>query len=258
MVGKMQKIKIINLGALHDVEFDIKQFNFFIGEQAVGKSTLCKAIYFCRLLKHNIIDALYKTSFEGGDFGKFNKNLKAANKDLFIKIFGYSWYLPENMKFYYTFGNNKITVSINRGRYNKKYFSISFDKNILGSLEKIQKEYLSYYNNDEQSSILITHKQNLLRESIARSVNELFEDDMNTYYIPAGRSLLTLLTNQKTRLDYDGLDFINREFMQMIEVYSRKFDGGVGLLHKYFPKEKRDFNFSDVSKKLIEYMKGEY
>ena len=95
MVGKMQKIKIINLGALHDVEFDIKQFNFFIGEQAVGKSTLCKAIYFCRLLKHNIIDALYKDVYNmkfnwtdniDVDLNTIYDNINAKYKEKFNRL----------------------------------------------------------------------------------------------------------------------------------------------------------------------------
>mgnify|MGYP002526747027 CR=1 FL=1 len=44
----MQEITIRNNGPVRDVEFDIKKYNVFIGEQATGKSTIAKSIYFSR------------------------------------------------------------------------------------------------------------------------------------------------------------------------------------------------------------------
>ena len=50
----MSKLIIKNLGPITDFEMDIKDFNLIIGEQAVGKSTICKCIYFFRTLKDDV------------------------------------------------------------------------------------------------------------------------------------------------------------------------------------------------------------
>ena len=42
----MQKIIIKYLGPVRELEMEIKDFNLLIGEQATGKSTVAKAIYF--------------------------------------------------------------------------------------------------------------------------------------------------------------------------------------------------------------------
>lgn len=45
----MQKIKICYLGPVKELEMKINDFNLIIGEQATGKSTVAKAIYFSGL-----------------------------------------------------------------------------------------------------------------------------------------------------------------------------------------------------------------
>ena len=40
----MPRLIVENLSPLHNVEFETKQFNILIGQQGVGKSTICKAI----------------------------------------------------------------------------------------------------------------------------------------------------------------------------------------------------------------------
>lgn len=50
----MQKIIIKYLGPVRELEMEIKDFNLFIGEQATGKSTVAKAIYFFRIIKSTL------------------------------------------------------------------------------------------------------------------------------------------------------------------------------------------------------------
>lgn len=53
---KVAKIVIDHLASIHHVEIELKQMNVFIGEQATGKSTLCKAVYYFRNLKEILLD----------------------------------------------------------------------------------------------------------------------------------------------------------------------------------------------------------
>ena len=47
----MPKLKIEHLGPIDNLEFDVENFNLIIGEQATGKSTIAKSIYFFRSIK---------------------------------------------------------------------------------------------------------------------------------------------------------------------------------------------------------------
>lgn len=46
----MEKISIKNFGPIKEIDFCLdKQFNLVIGEQATGKSTLAKCIFFSKI-----------------------------------------------------------------------------------------------------------------------------------------------------------------------------------------------------------------
>ena len=55
----MQRITIEKLGPVNHFTSEISQYIFLIGEQAVGKSTIAKSIYFCRNYKSVLREALY-------------------------------------------------------------------------------------------------------------------------------------------------------------------------------------------------------
>ena len=112
----MPRLIVENLSPLHNVEFETKQFNILIGQQGVGKSTICKAIYFFRLLKSNIVEYLYDISINGEhENNHFPQALNNKNKELFVALFGYTWNMPENLKFSYEYSNQvRISVSLNK------------------------------------------------------------------------------------------------------------------------------------------------
>lgn len=67
----MIHLTINNVGPLDKVDLEIKRFNFFIGEQSSGKSTIAKIISYCfwtekEILTHPNED--HKSYFEGGAF----------------------------------------------------------------------------------------------------------------------------------------------------------------------------------------------
>ena len=80
----MGRLKIDKLGAVEKFELDIKHVNVLIGEQATGKSTICKAIYFFRLVKNEIIEYLFRISTAGYalDQEHFPKALNATDIDV--------------------------------------------------------------------------------------------------------------------------------------------------------------------------------
>ena len=53
----MAKLKIENFGPITNVEFELKKFNVFIGQQGTGKSCILKIAAFCKWL-----EKVYSTS----------------------------------------------------------------------------------------------------------------------------------------------------------------------------------------------------
>ena len=51
-------IHIKKLGPLNECTLEIKQFNVFTGPQSNGKSTVAKAIYYCRSIKQDILNIM--------------------------------------------------------------------------------------------------------------------------------------------------------------------------------------------------------
>lgn len=256
----MAKIVINHLASIHHIEIDIKRVNIFIGEQATGKSTLCKAVYYFRNLKEILLDYYYKLGTDGGNGNGLTKELNGRLRSSFVSLFGYSWQLPDNlsMEYYYTSG---FSVRVNLINRKKKYISIKFSKELLEelySLNDYTKNFYEFIAAVDGKSLLTMLENKNFYEYLENEICRILDDDMATYYIPSGRGLLSLLCNQKTYLNYGELDPINRRFMQTIETLQPKFADGTAHVHNYYPADERKFDVEKVSKEIIHGMKGEY
>ena len=258
----MAKIIINHLGPISELTMEINQFNLLIGEQATGKSTICKAIYFFRSIKDELIRYLYNIAIDGQKEELFPKAINSISKQLFIGLFGYSWKLPENLNMKYIYSKDiSIKVSLKKNYKGKKFINLEFSEQLKSRIKELEKQSLSYHDNirsyDNISSFVSTERLRL-HQDIIKKINLLFNDELETYYIPAGRSLLTLMTNQKTKLDYETIDLVNRKFMQFIENIQPKFDMGIANAHKYYPEGQRRFDVHKIAQEIIQGLKGEY
>ena len=217
----MAKLKIYRLGAVRDYELDVKHVNVLIGEQATGKSTICKIIYFFRMVKNEITEYLFRVSTSGraADGEKFPKALNAVTKDIFVQLFGYSWELPNDLyaKYFFT---DEIFISVYISMvHGKRYLEVRFSAELIKKVKGLERSAFEFYGKqtDDLSFSYISSERVRLHNDLQWQINGFFQDELETYYIPAGRSMLTLMTHQKTKLDYTALDLVNRKFMQFIE-----------------------------------------
>jgi hypothetical protein len=60
--------------------------------------------------------------------------------------------------------------------------------------------------------------------TLSKEVDYLFKDERKNYYIPAGRSLITLLTKQLLTIELKNLDYITKDFINLIESEKGNFD----------------------------------
>lgn len=268
----MQRIEIEFLGPIQHLKLDVKDYNVIIGEQATGKSTLAKCIYFFRNIKDEVTEYLYQLYdeplCENGE-KEFHVVLKRKLKQIFISLFGFSWDLNEKLYLKYEYADGIwIDVVLNHSDKNsvkkKKYISVRYSPKLTKEIKWLQKEVHQMKQSKnklegmQMSLSAAINEQNKVHTEIKKQINRIFNDEKETYYIPAGRSMLTLLANQKSMVDNENLDFITLKYMRVIERIQGLFSEGIENVYKHYPDGERKFNVNEISKYLIDSIKGNY
>ncbi len=262
----MQKVEIKYLGPIKELRMDIKDFNLLIGEQATGKSTVAKTIYFFRIIKTTLTDylcQLFDTALYNGNDVKngFNKVLKKELKSVFISLFGFSWDLDSRLYLKYEYSDD-VWIDVKLNGSSKKYISVRYSSKLTQEINNLEKDALELYAqkmNTTTISLAYASKERLRNyDNFKNNINRIFNDYKETYYIPAGRSMITLLANNRSLIENDNLDLITRQFMQIIDNIHGAFSDGIRNVHKRYPDGERKFDVGKVSEMLISDLKGDY
>lgn len=269
-VVKVQKIYIRNNGPVKDFEMEIGKFNLLIGEQATGKSTIAKSVYYFKLIKTKIVDYLTQI-YDSNTYHNisqenvwFDKAVKSELKNIFIRLFGYSWDLNPEFYMKYEYADGLwIQVELKNGDRNKQYISVTYSVELLNSVKNLQSEIREMYQSNQgiiRTSLVLTNEERKRNhEMIAQRVNAIFCDSREAYYIPAGRSLLTVMSNNRAVMNSAGdLDLITETFMMLIDSVRNSFRNGLRQAHLFYPIEKRPLNTRDLTDFIVDIEKGEY
>ncbi len=266
----MQKIYIKSNGPVKEFEMDVNKFNILIGEQATGKSTIAKSIYFFRVIKTKITDYLLQicdTNMYNGvacTNKRFDLSIKKELKDIFVKLFGHSWDLDPNLTMQYEYTQEHwIQIALFDGdRGGKKLIGVQYSPELLGTLQTLKRKVQALYLEEKgniTSIALGSERRKRNHEWIIEQINQIFMDDKETYYIPAGRSLLTVMANNKATMNNaTNLDYITEQFMLMIDSVRNAFSNGLRKAHLYYPQEKRNFDVNNMADMIVSIQKGEY
>lgn len=180
----MHQLTINKLGPIQCCDLQIQQYTVLTGFQASGKSTIAKAIYFFRTLKDDLYGLILRREYcvpgqnaDGrrslcGDFERFVRSK-------FLSTFGSSYSMDPNMQLRYQYNENaEIAIRLTEGRD-------SLTPNFVWV------EYSPKIRNFLNTSLIADSQEGLKRELAI-----LFDDPHETVYIPAGRSVLTVLGGQ--------------------------------------------------------------
>lgn len=256
---------IKNLGPIDKYEIECKDFMVFTGKQSSGKSTVVKALYFFRSVKEDIVKFFfdyYRKYFNERE-KNIEKQLKNVLKLKFHQMFGCFGTVPNGMEIYYEYQEG-VFIKI-------KQFSTISMKNVLevtisSEISKIF-HVLEKDVKDLAEMPLVDPFQNRsigfleIRDKITISLDKLFCDDKVSLFIPAGRSALTLLSDQLL-LFYSILDDKQKKMMDYCtEKYIKEvlrckplFSPG-SILYE----EMEEYPFYDFLQKLIDsILQGNY
>lgn len=219
----MSKIIIHDLGPINDCEMDIDYFTVLTGAQASGKSTIAKAVFFCRTVKDDIYNTITKRALLGVGNTLFSDVIKVL-RNKFLQLFGTSKAMKRDMKLtYYYDEQTYICVSL------KMQEGIDF----------ISPNYVWIdFSNDIQSFLKTFSFGDMRQDELKMQINNLFQDDYEAVFIPAGRSLITLLTSQLNYLfatmddeQKRSIDFCTQKYIERILRIRPLFSDGIdGLI----------------------------
>ncbi|MEQ9486389.1 AAA family ATPase [Coleofasciculus sp. F4-SAH-05] len=210
-----QRLTIHKFSPLADVQIDLKDLLIFIGSQASGKSTVSKAIFFFKSLRDDLTSYLYQCYNQHRFEEQITIFAKRA-KQKFIKIYGSVLQFPE-MELTYHYGNGMEVII--RNHPDNRFTDIIFDyqfkqkfRELVAQLrqldDELQQKSLKFSSSREISAIKA--QEAALFETITDEVNQLFNDERDLLFLPAGRSLITTLSQQRYNIDM-GDEFTSSE-----------------------------------------------
>lgn len=220
----MHKIYIENMGPISKCEIEINDFVVLTGAQASGKSTIAKSIFLFRTIRDDIIDLMARRSWDLLNIYSLSDIITHHIRNKFLQIFGISKALDPNLRMRYEF-NPETSVSIElkimweKDSYIGDQVWITFSKNIKDFLERNELTDIS----DIET-----------RKNVINELKHLFSDDRETIFIPAGRSLISLLTTQLnyifTTMSEDqkrSIDFCTQKYIEQILKIRHTFSDGI-------------------------------
>jgi hypothetical protein len=278
----MERILIKNFKAIvnkNEIEIPIKNLNIFIGEQASGKSTIAKLIYFFKTIREEILSEVLNNSQLANN--NFTNEISKRVGRYFVYLFGSSRHLA-NFEVKYYFANDKwIKIEKN---WNSGNVRVSFDFSLQNSLQrKIIPISTEYHRIANQFDDLSRRERERVVNGLANYLKgrEAFQNPHHHLYMPASRNMTVILESHLTdiyarleniaaSLDLNDNNNFNSDnellllkFMQYVRNMKSKFKKGRGF--KGLIEEARDFqiNFNEILleeiiKKIEELIKGKY
>lgn len=277
----MQKIIIQNFGAVKSAEIEVKKFLVLIGEQASGKSTVAKFIYFFKSLKDDLFNQLYNS--EQVDF-ELAKDLLFPIREKFYNFFGSTFHLPDfTIRYYYDVANDRyVELSLNTERKLQPRFS---DNMLTIEKKKMFANFKKLLNASHLTTVLEQLAADKNRINHAKRLSSFIDDFFNnqhadSLYAIAGRSSTVsyselfekylFLTVKNSVEENRKTSFVRKqntideslmlEFMERVTKLKEtfmKFDGFEGLIETYASDENKE-QLNEIKSRIDEIIRGKY
>lgn len=255
----MRRLKIKDFGPLDHIALDLdKSCNLIIGEQAIGKSTLAKTIYFSLKIRDYLLECLSDLSELHPGETRYARFLFYVRR-CFMGCFGTTKHMrPFKIEFDYACiptakGTKQLILTLKDGFVDIK-FSRALQNDIQALFQRAEELYgqrdlvqhIGVYDDviqDLQASLLI-------RQHLRQTVNAMFDIQGDVLYIPAGRSVLATLSEQLQEIDTTDtsqMDLPLKEFIALIQKLKKRFGTQLeDIVEQYTKMEGRNIRRHDV------------
>lgn len=274
----MQKIIINNFGSIKYAEIEVKKILVLIGEQASGKSTIAKLIYFFKTIQEDLFSQIYRD--KQNQSLDINSDILSPIQQKFYNFFGPTNNLPDfEITFYYSFNENKFLKLSNDENKKMKISPIDTFINekftILASDIKfrLRQEYLNINKNRNIQPLIKEEEKIKYAQQLYDLLNDLFQNKQrDLLFIVAGRSATvaypSLFDNLKQNIPIDNyerssktldemlLEKFIEKFVRVKDIF-RKFRNFEGLIESYSENNIKE-KLYQVKNKIDKILKGEY
>lgn len=190
----MQKIIVKNFGPIKNAEIDLKKIIALIGEQASGKSTISKLIFYFKSLRKDLFDKIYNQTYNISGFEfDYVSSLITPAREKFYDFFGSTKHLRDfEIIFFYSVEENKyLSLTLNKQKKLHPKFSDEFKLGELsGKIRNIRNLLPDNIDHNNISDVLAYNQERLrYAERLSNLLKEVFccEQDDNLYIL-AGRN----------------------------------------------------------------------
>ncbi|MDB9309061.1 AAA family ATPase [Aphanizomenon sp. CS-733/32] len=258
----MQRISIENFGPVKKFEADVTNIMLLIGPQASGKSTISRSIFLFKSLKDEILNYIYGdnlASFLPNDH-RYNDLLRFI-KFNFVQYFGLKPDCAEFRSTYQYSSEKQITIYKSEDNLDVKFsFTLENELNLLITeilnYKIISQEQHNPFKSLEELRELESNKR-LQFNYFKSRIDKIFEETHSPVFIPAGRSLMSTLTDQLQEIkNPDTLDYFTKSFVERINLLKTYFTDDLNTL---IANKDAALNLGDdLSRLLKKILKGEY
>lgn len=185
----MAEIIINKLGPIENCELTIDEFMVFTGPQSSGKSTIAKSVFYFKSVRNVIMQLLRRQhiySEERMDLSLKNRLIRELRSN-FLQTFGSTWCMDKKMFIRYEYTDEVfIQISLHDDPTSPNYIWVTISPELT--------EFLDHLEVDSFAGDMVADLE--FQDAMRQYINEFFDDDNEIVYIPAGRSMITLLSAQ--------------------------------------------------------------
>jgi len=247
-IALKNEIVILNFGPIEKAQIDLnKSFQVFIGAQASGKSTICRVVYFCQKIRDYTLEFLINSDqFTRNHKNEyFNNYLRYLTKQ-FMGCFGKTKHM-QKFEIVYRFDEKRIRIYLNQDGYVRFSFSDKMKGAILDIIEEAADMFLHRLANEVSSLMDNITAIGVMKHHFGEMLNNIFKNERDIIYIPAGRSLLATMSEQLQDVSVDEMDLTMQEFIKLIRVTKNKFGSKIPeMVQDYTRTVKGQINDSAV------------
>ncbi len=265
LIGKKMQLIIKEFGPIKGCDIEITDAMFLIGPQSSGKSTISKMTYYFLHVRDEYVK--YLMDAKAIDNRKVVSNFAKILRNTFLEFWGPT---PQDPKLYIEFRYGKdvnIKLELDKtGKFINPILSEGLknrlikDYKLVSKINDNLKMTSSLFNTVEQFET--ESVQNNKLKNLINSSRDLFNFDDELLFIPAGRSLLSTLSDQLQYIHPHNLDFPMRSFIERINktksLFGKSLNDIISESNAY--SEKRVY--VTTTKKVVKYinriLKGEY